>query len=89
MGNSKLMLFFPRLFSLRTNKDIKVGESRFWVNETWNWSFTWRRVLFSREQEVANHLLSIVKCFSLQETLDDRRLWKHSPDGIYSIKGAY
>ncbi|KAL8511492.1 hypothetical protein ACS0TY_018045 [Phlomoides rotata] len=52
VGESSFSESFPILFSLCTNKEVKVGESGCLVDGVWQWSPSWRRDPLSWELDL-------------------------------------
>ncbi|KAL8475034.1 hypothetical protein ACS0TY_031453 [Phlomoides rotata] len=66
VGESSLRESFPRLYSLCTNKEVKVGESGCWVDDIWQWSLSWRRDLRSWEMDSVAQLWYSLESVHLQ-----------------------
>ena len=52
----------------------------------WYWNFLWRRQLFSWEEELFNHLLSLLGQISLSNDTNDEWLWLFDSSGCFSVK---
>ncbi|KAL8494410.1 hypothetical protein ACS0TY_025280 [Phlomoides rotata] len=89
VGESSFRESFPRLYSLCTNKEVKVGESGCWVDDIWQWSLSWRRDLRSWEMDSVAQLWYSLESVHLQVSVDDLWTWTLTNDGQYTTQSAY
>lgn len=89
VGDTCLMEEFPRLFRLSCQKGSSVSEMGCWVDGQWRWALRWSRVIFARNNELLENLLSLIGMLSPSHAGEDRWHWKHSSSGIYEVSAAY
>lgn len=79
---------YPRLFSISTQKEAKVGEVGVVSDQGIDWVLTWRRHLFMWEEEVLLSLKEDLEVSRLSSSEDVWR-WKLEDSGAFSVKSAY
>lgn len=80
---------FERLFSVSEFKDSKIFELGEWIEGSWRWKFTWRRLMFEWETQLFEELNRYLGNFQPMPNLDDKCIWKASLDGMFTVKSAY
>lgn len=70
VGGAPLCLQFPRLFSIATDKDVKVRELRVREGNMWVWKWLWRRRLFVWEDDLLGLLVEVVDSWVVREDVD-------------------
>ncbi|KAL8516857.1 hypothetical protein ACS0TY_015205 [Phlomoides rotata] len=60
-----------------------------WDNGVWEWEFKWGRELSSRNLESFNGLLIFLNRNKSKQNGEDRWIWKHSSNGVYTVNKAY
>ncbi|KAH1192952.1 Nitrate regulatory gene2 protein [Glycine max] len=55
----------------------------------WCWDLKWRRNLFDYEQHTAVTFMEAITDIQIQPHMQDIRVWKADPSGIYSTKSTY
>ncbi|QHO18793.1 Putative ribonuclease H protein [Arachis hypogaea] len=75
---------FPRLFSVSSQRGSLIGDCGFWDRLTWIWNFQWRRELFQWELDLVNQLHNTLRVVKLAHGREDRVVWKHDKQGIFS-----
>ncbi|GKU93956.1 hypothetical protein SLEP1_g7505 [Rubroshorea leprosula] len=86
LGNSPLMVDFPRLFNLTRSKDLLVADLK--QPNIDGWAFQWRRPPFGRELDELGVLENILEKVFIPYDRADQVTWKHNLVG-YSTKHAY
>ncbi|XWS10695.1 hypothetical protein CRYUN_Cryun38cG0019600 [Craigia yunnanensis] len=66
-----LKLVFLRIFALSVNKDGKVKDFGYWINNTWSWKINHRRKLFEWELHHWHDLWSLLKRYVVSDNLKD------------------
>lgn len=85
IGETPLMLRYPRLFSLELNKDCTVANRWSDNSGSWNWRHNNFRGI-SSSQLVDLELL--LHGFQLSPSTPDRWIWSEAPDLTFSVKQA-
>jgi hypothetical protein len=88
IGNVSLKDRFPRLFSVSSIQEAKVGSAGSWVNGRWCWAIAWRQNLFVWEDELRAQLMEILLGASLSMS-EDKWVWSVEADGVFSVKSCY
>jgi hypothetical protein len=70
VGGAPLCLQFPRLFSIATDKDVKVRELMVRKENMWVWKWLWRRILFVWEEDLLRLLVEVVDSWVVGEDVD-------------------
>lgn len=60
-----------------------------WTNGIWHWTFTWRRPLLQREEDMIEELKNVVSSFPLRERTPDEWIWNKEDGDIFSVKSAF
>ena len=72
LAEAPLMSLFPRLFSISTQKEAKVGDMVSLLDGVCVWNITWRRNMFLWEINIIDNLFALLKGVVLGS--DDDRL---------------
>jgi hypothetical protein len=88
LGDSALCVKFPRLFSLSSQIDARIGDLFLLEGESRSWSFIWRRSLFLWEEDLVSQLLVLLDSVLLSFE-EDRWCWKLNPVDGFSVKSAF
>jgi len=89
VGNIKLAILYPRLYSLSLDQGKKVGEVGVWEDLGWHWRLRWRRVRFVWESAQEEELLKFISRGALIREEEDTQLWGRDSTGVFSVKSAY
>lgn len=88
-GSTSLKNLFTRLYTLCTNKFVRVSEMGEWREGRWSWVWQWRRAIFEREHPLLNTLIDVVNRYLLKHGEGDKWRWSTAANGIYSTREAY
>jgi len=88
IGEEPLNKIYPRLFSLSSQKEVKVGDVGLLLGGTINWNLTWRRQPFLWEINLINNLLAILEGVNFGNEVD-KWVWLSDDGGIFTVKSSY
>ena len=83
LGEASLYLMFPRLFSLSTQKEAKVGDMVMFQVGVAVWNTIWRRHSFLWEVNLIDNLMALLEGVILG-TEEDRWEWLPDDSGLFS-----
>ena len=63
-----------------------VSKCGFWDGSEWIWNFQWRRPFFEWEKLLFFDLQVLLSTAVLNQQVDDKLVWKHDSNGVYSVK---
>ncbi|GKV19246.1 hypothetical protein SLEP1_g29532 [Rubroshorea leprosula] len=89
VGDVNLKENFPRLYSITTNKNVKVAELGEWCEGVWVWKWNWRRDLFAWELDLLQELEDTIRPVSINRGTEDVWIWKWDNSGQYTVRLAY
>ncbi|KAE8667710.1 NUP155 protein [Hibiscus syriacus] len=84
----RLMLIFPRLFSISINKTGKLVDFGEYSSTGWSWEVQFRRNLNDWEIEQWANLMAVISSFTLSMDSSDGMIWKGTGDGLFTVKSA-
>jgi hypothetical protein len=88
IGNATLAVKFPRLFSLSLQREGVVRDMYEVNGDNLQWSFNWRRRLFSWEEDQVSQLQVLLDQVRVTEEVDCW-WWYPDPEGAFSVKSFY
>jgi hypothetical protein len=83
-----LCVLYPRLYSIASNQEWKVGEMWGGSRGGWRWNFEWRRELFVWEGDLFHNLIERLEGVILGDS-PDCWVWKPEEGGGFSVKSSY
>lgn len=88
LGEEPFLTLFPRLYSLSTQKEAKVGDMMVYQGGLRVWNTTWRRHPFLWEVNLIDNLMALLEGVILGPEVDR---WEWIPDesGVFLVKSAY
>ncbi|GLT51274.1 hypothetical protein SLA2020_246950 [Shorea laevis] len=89
VGEVRLREKYPRLYSLATNKRVKVAELGEWSEGVWSWKWDWRRDLFVWETDLVQELKNDLNMVIFNHDGEDKWTWRWESNGKYTVKSAY
>ncbi|XP_038995022.1 uncharacterized protein LOC120119250 [Hibiscus syriacus] len=83
-----LLIIFPRLFAMSTNKMGKLSEFGDYSSAGWIWDVQFRRNLNDWELEQWSNFMVVISTFSFSWETSDGMIWKGNGDGVYTVKSG-
>lgn len=84
-GDQPLSVLFPRLFCLASNKEALICDLTNWDGDNYVWLLSFRRTLFSWEENQKEQLIQTLRSFPLHRGSCDRLVWKHDVNENFSV----
>ena len=78
-----LMIKYPRLYRISCQQKHLIQQLGSHTDAGWEWSLTWRRLLFDNEVDMADVFLADIAQFQIQPHRGDSWVWKVDPNGQY------
>ncbi|RZB46429.1 Nitrate regulatory gene2 protein [Glycine soja] len=85
----KLEQQFNQLFLISDQQNSTISNMGTFSQGNWCWDLKWRRNLFDYEQHTAVTFMEAITDIQIQPHMQDIRVWKADPSGIYSTKSTY
>ena len=79
---------FPRLFNISLDQSSLVKDLGLWDDANWVWNLKWFCQLRSWELEQSNALLDMLYNLNHAPNRNDRLIWVHDNEGLYSVKSV-
>ena len=80
---------FHELFSISSQRDLRVAEVGSWTENGWVWNMVWRRHLFDNEVQLASIFIDHIHQIRVNNNLNDTWVWGAESSGILSTKFGY
>ncbi|KAL5172857.1 putative ribonuclease H protein [Glycine soja] len=80
---------FHELFSISSQRDLRVAEVGSWTENGWVWNMVWRRHLFDNEVKLASIFIDHIHQIRVNNNLNDTWVWGAESSGIFSTKFGY
>jgi hypothetical protein len=88
VGESPLKDWFPRLYSISTQKEVSVADMWYPTDGVAKWRLLWRRRFFVCEETVLEEMLEVINRVTLSN-LPDKWGWKPENDADFTVKSVY
>jgi hypothetical protein len=88
VANQPLQERFPRIFGISNQKSSTIFTMGGWVDEVWEWNFSWRRNLFVWEIPIFEEFCAVVNHFR-QTAQEDKWVWRANIDDGFLVGACY
>ncbi|KAL6561816.1 hypothetical protein OROMI_017417 [Orobanche minor] len=88
-GGCLLKSMFERLFRLSRQQELHIANIGSWNGNDWCWEWDWNRSLRDRDMSQLHNLCDYIDRYKIKKGTKDTWIWKHSPDGCYSVNIGY
>ena len=80
---------YPRLYLISSQQNHTIQQMGVHNDSGWEWQFTWRRLLFDNEIDMATEFLKDIETQQIQPQRSDGWAWMADSNGQFLAKSAY